>query len=585
METAEPSDPTIETLLSELGQAIDASDDHKIVQLASKILAKNPREEVALKAKAFAEFHLGQRETFETTIDEAISVAEQPQELQVFKSLAFGSFEEYGDALSAAEEAIEADSKNDEAWEAKAAALLSVGRASEALEAAEKAVALSPERPSAHQGILMWALLSDEKYEQGLAVADQLIEAGAKGSEPFRARAAALNRLERHEEALLAAERAAEEEPDSLHALGLFASLVTLSGDYEKGLKAYEDWVALEPSDSDGWVGLGLVRSFRGEWEVSISAFQRAIDLDPNLVEPRAWMAKALTQIGEAKRALTILTEVSLLEPDHEDIWVGKASAERTLGLNEASIGSALKGLEVGKFESSLAWLELARSYSAAGRHSNAWRAFANAVELDRDLFDAALGLAVESIQCHSESRALEELREAEERLGSDALIEYNRGVAHYKLGREDVALDAWRRAQRLDPEFAAAEVLVEALSGKVRAGSWADHWFAPSASRWRRFVGVILIALLLLFAVVPFLEPSLIPGLETGRLNFEAFIPAIIFALLIALPAIRGLAVGGVSVEVDPIGSSQRPSVVDPTQILPIFASEELDVMLLTKR
>ena len=503
----------------------------------------------------------------------------------MLKAFALVAFGKHAEADAVADEVIDNEPDNSEAWGVKATSLLSTGQVSDALNAAKKADALSAEDPSPHRGVLMWASLNNGEYEQGLAIADQLIKADDSDSEPFRARAAALSRLERDEEALVAAEQAIDREPDSVNAVAFFASLVSLSGDYEKGLQTFQKWITLEPSDADAWVGLGLVQTFRGEWETSIAAFQRSIELEPEQVGAKAWMASALTEIGEARKALTILNEIASREPDHEDIWVGKAAAERTLGLHEASVTSALRGLEVSEFESSLAWLELARSYSAAGRHANAWRAFHNAAEFDHDLFDAALGMAVESIQCHCESRALEELRQAEELLGSDALIEYNRGVAHYKLGREDMALDAWQRAQRLDPEFAAAEVLVEAHSGRVQAGSWADHWFAFTASRWRKFGGLVLIALLLFFAAAPFLEPNLIPGFETGRLSLEAFIPAIIFALLITLPAIRGLAVGGVSVEVDPIGGTQKTPTVDPAQILPIFTSEELDVMLLTKR
>jgi tetratricopeptide (TPR) repeat protein len=585
MDAGKSGDDNMKELLRELGRASDSDDHQRALQLASEILANDPSQASALMAKAFAEFHLDKQEAFEKTIDHAIAVAQAPQELQTLKAFALGSFERYAEAAAVADQVIDAEPENSEAWGIKASALLAIGNVPDALNAAKKADALSAKDPSPHRGVLMWALLNNADYEQGLAIADQLIQASDKDSEPYRARAVALSRLNRDEEALVAAEQAAERESSSVNAVAFFASLVALSGDYEKGLQAFQDWIDLDRSDADAWVGLGLVRTFRGEWEASIPAFQRSLELDPKPVGPKAWMANALTEIGEASKALEIFNEVASLEPDLEDFWIGKAAAELTLGLDEASVASALKALEVGKFESSLAWLELARSYSAAGRHANAWRAFHNAARLDRDLFDAALGMAVESLRCHCESRALEELREVEERLGPNALIEYNRGVAHYKLGREEQALDAWQRAQRLDPEFAAAEVLVEAHSGRVQAGSWADHWFSGTASRWRKIGGLVLTVLLLVFVLAPFLEPGLIPGFETGRLSFEAFVPAVIFALLITLPAIRGLAVGGVSVEVDPIGSSQKTPTVDPAQILPIFTSEELDVMLLTKR
>lgn len=97
--------------------------------------------------------------------------------------------------------------------------------------------------------------------------------------------------------------------------------------------------------------------------------------------------------------------------------------------------------------------------------------------------------------------------------------------------------------------------------------------------------MGVALSALFIGSLVLPFLEEEAITGIRTGELSWEAFIPSLLLALLILLPAIRNLAVGNVSLDVSPVGAPTEGPNIDPTQVLPVFTQEELDASRLTRR
>jgi len=558
--------------------------DH-VLEMAKSALASDERDPVAMQAKAIAEFSLNKKSDFLKTIDEAVGLEQTPELFLATKSVGLAAFGDFDEAREAAEEAVDRNEHESEAWLVLAQTCLGQGDNVEALEAAEKAVELEAEDPSTALKTLARAAGLNHKFEQALEAIDAYLQSEADDVQALVMRASSLVELNRMHEAISTVERAYELEPDGEMVLRVHGSVLTLIQEYEQAERIYWKWLDIEPSSSEAWTGLGLTFLLRAEWEQAVGALRKGVELDSDDVDAKTWLGISLVEVGESSEALTLLREATSIVPDDEEAWLGLASAERELGLNEAAIASAQSGLEATGFKGSEAWLELARCYSMDERHQNAWRAFGKAASLDRGSLDAALGIAVESIRCHNETRALREIADAEARLGPNALFEFNRGVALYKLGRHHSAHEAWRKARQLDPELGVADVLLGGMGQGAEPGSWTDHWFGVGSSGWRRFGGAALLLSLCFFLVSPFLEADLIPGIKTGTLSLEAFIPAILLALLLALPAIRGVAVGGVSVDVSPIGAPDQGPVIDPAQVLPVFTQEEIDLTLLIRR
>lgn len=473
-------------------------------------------------------------------------------------------------------EAVALDPDNSDAWLAISLAAAGIDDFAQSFEAAEKALAGDPEHPQNYLGTLWYAASSAGNFERALEAADSLLVIDDSDASSHTYRAIALASLQRIDEAMVAADRAYTLDPSSTRILRARSSIAARSGDLEKAKESFEVWTSRDPEAGEAWIGFASIYAQENEWEQAVGAFRGGVALVPDNESARGWLAGALIEVGEISEALDIFSGLSKAFPDNEEIWLGKSAAERLMGLSAESVASGLMALQTGSFKSSEAWVQLAHAYSSDGRHDNAWRAFERASTLDPDSEEAALGVAVESLRCHNEGRALRELRAAEDRIGADGIIEFNRGVAYYRLGKEALAAEAWRRARDLDPDLGATDFLINSVSTNANAGSWAEYWFGKPVGRWRKIGGSFLILLLVASLALPFLKPHLLPGLVTGRLSLQAFLPSVILGLLLVLPTIRGLAVGGVSLDVSPIAPEQDVRL-DPSQVLPPSSGKRL--------
>jgi tetratricopeptide (TPR) repeat protein len=573
-------------LVLELNSAYNEADYERVRVLASQIVAIEPENGLARYAYAAALYQQKDKDAFLEAVQEGViavgSSQEEKADLLALKALGLAGLGDYEAAISAGREALEVDPEEGDAWLSIALAAGQIDDTEQSFEAAKRAAASSESEVA--MDTLWHAATAAGDFAQALNAADSLISMDGDAAGAHAYRAVALSNLERPEEALMAADLAYDLDPNSGQVLRARSNIAASNGDIEKAKRTLEGWLDHDPSAAEAWTALAKLHMRESEWEQAIAGFRKGRQLDEDDPEISGLLAAALTEVGDTAEALTIFTELTVTDPEDEAAWLGRSTAERLLGLADAALASAQTGLSLGRFASAQAWMELAHSYSSAGRHDNAWRAFRKAAAMDGSSVEAALGVAVESLRCNNEARALSELSEAEDRTGPDSVIEFNRGVAFYRLGKESLARDAWTKARKISPELGAVDLLISSVTSEALSGSWSNHWFGKGADRGRKAAGLLLLVLLLISLALPFLEPGLIPGLETGKQSLEAFLPSLVLALLILFPAIRGLAVGGVSVDVAPIAIDQKVKL-DPSQLLPAFRQEEIDVSRLILR
>ncbi|MFC2163847.1 tetratricopeptide repeat protein [Acidobacteriota bacterium] len=81
-------------------------------------------------------------------------------------------------------------------------------------------------------------------------------------------------------EALTAAWRAAELDPDYLEPRDLAANVLYRIGDYERSLLAYDEVVRLDPNDAQGYYNIGLIHEAMGKFDESERSWHIAIQKD-----------------------------------------------------------------------------------------------------------------------------------------------------------------------------------------------------------------------------------------------------------------------------------------------------------------
>jgi tetratricopeptide (TPR) repeat protein len=226
-----------------------------------------------------------------------------------------------------------------------------------------------------------------------------------------------------------------------------------------------------------------------GRYAEAAEHFRRAIDTDPKLVEARRNLAVALRQSGDLDGSLQELRDAAAVAPD--DVWVqlDLGNAYRAKGFAEPAVEAYERAVELAPDFASAhfnlanaligldRWVEArphleavlaldprdgrARYLEAMARHRSGDAA--TAIARLRDLIDdeptmlaARQGLASIFAETHRPERAVEVYDNAlEADLGAEdkARIHVSLADIHWKAGRREDAVAAWRQAAALQPD------------------------------------------------------------------------------------------------------------------------------------
>ena len=321
---------------------------------------------------------------------------------------------------------------------------------------------------------ILWRDTIDLQYDNLLAVNDRVAEKIIDGLE--------LN-LTPSEIQILKLDnptnRAAYE--DYLRGVDLYAM-----NDFEASVATLEKSVALDPGYSPAWTHLGrayeanasLQFGGREQYRKAQAAFQQALRLNPQSIEPRVYMANLLTDTGQVEDAVPLLR--AALSSNHNSAaahWE-LGYAYRFGGLLEDSVrecelarridpsvkigSSAINALfYLGRYDQWLASLPQANSayilfYRGLGelyQHNDAAAAahFNQAYDLDRALLQADIGKAL-SLQIAGRNAAgIQILREVESKIldrgVTDAEGIYKVAQAYAVLGEKSAAVRLLRRS------------------------------------------------------------------------------------------------------------------------------------------
>lgn len=323
------------------------------------------------------------------------------------------------------ERALEVDPRDAEVLCLHAAALRRLRRFDEARAVLSQAFALCPDEP----GVLVERafLLDDEgHFEQSLDSLRQAVEADPLDAEALKWRVTALGYVGRFEQAEAAAEEAIERRPD-------------------------------EP---DLLVEMGLLHDAQLKYEESLGWFDRALRIDPFLVEAitgRSAALRSLRRFDEAERGVAEALERmpwsrSLRE---ELVWIYHDSrrldeAGQQLALLRAD---ARDSGEEAETAAQSGWIRF-----AAGDYPAAEERFRAACEKEPDSVDYQFGLAWCLVR-----QATPQHREEAEKLCFSVLEKDNRyhaahtclGVLNYQRRQFAQAEQHFRRAVELDPNHA----------------------------------------------------------------------------------------------------------------------------------
>jgi tetratricopeptide (TPR) repeat protein len=96
--------------------------------------------------------------------------------------------------------------------------------------------------------------------------------------------------------------------------------------------RAFEEELAIGPRNPAAEYELGEINREQGNYESAIGHFSRAVSQQPDFVEARIGLGRALTKVGQPARAVTQLKEAVRLDPENKVSHVLLANAYKSLG-------------------------------------------------------------------------------------------------------------------------------------------------------------------------------------------------------------------------------------------------------------
>jgi adenylate cyclase len=196
-----------------------------------------------------------------------------------------------------------------------------------AIENLEKVVAIEPEFPGAvallglchaHVGMRGWIRPARSAFEKALIHAERAVHQWPTSPEANQSLALIQVVTGRSPEAVRAARRAIELNPNSAEAYALLGFALTLCGDLEGGLAACQQGERGNPRDSRGnWLydAMGHAYFFLGDYDKAIEVSKKGLHQDPSLFGALVTLACSYAQMGRKAEAKHYIDELLRLIP------------------------------------------------------------------------------------------------------------------------------------------------------------------------------------------------------------------------------------------------------------------------------
>ena len=321
---------------------------------------------------------------------------------------------------------------------------------------------------------ILWREAIDVKYDNLLTVQDRVAQQIIKELQLNLSPAEATNLKAEKPISSVAYE-------DYLRGIDLYSL-----NDFAGAIEMLEKATALEPNYAPAWAQLGRAYTTNGSLQfggrenygAAQAAFEKAIALNPALVEPRIYMANLLTDTGRVEQAVPLLRSVLQDNPNNAEAHWELGYAYRFAGMLRESIVECEKArqnnpqvkissaainsyLYLGEYEKFLQSLPangsayilfyrgLAEYYM--DHHEQAAQDFDSAFEKNTSLLPTNVGKALSDSIKHDNGRGIKLLQQTEDKIEergvSDPELIYKVAQAYAVLGKKTSALHMLRHS------------------------------------------------------------------------------------------------------------------------------------------
>jgi tetratricopeptide (TPR) repeat protein len=242
--------------------------------------------------------------------------------------------QQYDEAVSSFNRALELDLNSVDALRGKSKALVMAGEGYDAMNCLVRAARLEPHNAD------LFRELADVYFMSGYVDECRRYCKKCLSMDPYSSSAFVLLgmleiREENTEDAVKWLKRSLVIDPNNPIALNELAYVEHMNGNDDECLKLLEQALDIAPDFADVICSMGVVYYFKGDFETSNSLLDRALELDPLHVGAMVTKGNALLSQSLPEEALSWYERALEIEEDFQDAIRGKIDALRALGLED----------------------------------------------------------------------------------------------------------------------------------------------------------------------------------------------------------------------------------------------------------
>ncbi|MGV7206790.1 tetratricopeptide repeat protein [Oxalobacteraceae bacterium A2-2] len=268
--------------------------------------------------------------------------------------------------------------------------------------------------------------------------------------------ALALHALGRNDEAEQQHRLALALTPDDAVLHHGLADLLFKRGEYASSLEHCEQAIALAPGHPEHYFLQGAILHGLGQYQAAAESYRHVLRLAPEHAQARfnlAIMHQELTQYDQALLEYRLGLE---LAPDAADGYANMGVALDRMGRHEEAMAAQLRALELDP-DLVLAHANISSLLTRDGQHEAAISHAEQALAQRPDMHAARHNLVSSLLALERNQEALEQCLLTMEQVTPTAEAYFDLGNCYRALGQPQAALDSFRKAVALKPDYAAA--------------------------------------------------------------------------------------------------------------------------------
>jgi superkiller protein 3 len=342
-----------------------------------------------------------------------------------------------------------------------------------AISSFRKAVEFDPRDASAHNE-LSCAYYVLGRYDEAVACCRKAIELDPKFASAHSNLGNVLSKQGKLDDAIACHRKAIELDPHYARPYANLGRDYAKQGNLDEAVDYHRKAIALDPKDASFHSSLGAILSdIKQDYDGAVAAFREAVRLQPEDANAHTNLGNALSKKGLTDEAITACREAIRLQPEHATAHNNLGHALSKQGLTDEAIATYREAIRL-QPGYTLAHNNLGHALSKQGLTVEAIAAYTSAIECNPRFASSHNSLAWLLATCpdlkfRNPARAVELGKRAVELSPQEAGVWNTLGVAHYRAGEWQAAIEALEKSMEL------------------RTGGDGFDWFFLAMAHWQQ--------------------------------------------------------------------------------------------------